>query len=45
MDADVFQEIENLDTLIGIEELWLGKNKLTEIKVKIRMVQSLWVFH
>ena len=27
------QEIENLDTLTGLEELWLGKNKITELKV------------
>ncbi len=29
----VLQEIENLNTLSGLEELWLGKNKITEIKV------------
>lgn len=28
------QEIENLETLTSIEELWLGKNKITEIKVR-----------
>ena len=27
------QEIENLDTLTGLEELWLGKNKIAELKV------------
>lgn len=27
------QEIENLDTLKSLEELWLGKNKITEMKV------------
>lgn len=32
--ADVgWQTIENLETLTGLEELWLGKNKITEIKV------------
>ena len=30
----MIQEIENLDTLLGLEELWLGKNKITEIKVR-----------
>ena len=29
----ITQEIENLDTLTGLEELWLGKNKITELKV------------
>ena len=28
-----WQEIENLDTLTGLQELWLGKNKITELKV------------
>jgi len=27
------QDIENLETLTGLEELWLGKNKIIEIKV------------
>jgi Leucine-rich repeat (LRR) protein len=27
------QDIENLDDLTALEELWLGKNKITEIKV------------
>ena len=27
------QDIENLDTLTCLEELWLGKNKITELKV------------
>lgn len=27
------QEIENLETLSGLEELWLGKNKITVMKV------------
>jgi protein phosphatase 1 regulatory subunit 7 len=27
------KEIENLDTLTSLEELWLGKNKITELKV------------
>ena len=34
------QEIESLDTLTGLEELWLGKNKITELKV--RMVSLGW---
>lgn len=28
------KEIENLDTLASLEELWLGKNKITEMKVR-----------
>lgn len=28
------QEIENLDTLTALEELWLGKNKIVEMKVR-----------
>jgi len=27
------QEIDNLDTLKSLEELWLGKNKITQLKV------------
>lgn len=27
------QDIENLETLTGLEELWLAKNKITEIQV------------
>lgn len=27
------QEVENLESLTNLEELWLGKNKITEIKV------------
>jgi len=30
---NVDQEIENLETLTGLEELWLGKNKITELNV------------
>lgn len=26
------QEIENLDSLKALEQLWLGKNKITELK-------------
>lgn len=29
----LYQEIENLDALTSLEELWLGKNKITELKV------------
>jgi hypothetical protein len=31
--TDIVQEIENLETLKSLEELWLGKNKITEMKV------------
>jgi len=27
------QDIENLETLTSLEQLWLGKNKITELKV------------
>lgn len=29
------QRIENLDTLVNLEELWLGKNKITKLEVRI----------
>lgn len=29
------QEIENLDDLVGLEELWLGKNKIIELRVRM----------
>ena len=32
-DADLMQDVENLETLTGLEELWLAKNKITEIQV------------
>ena len=28
-----FQKIENLDALVNLEELWLGKNKITALEV------------
>lgn len=31
--AELRQEIENIESLTGLEELWLGKNKITELKV------------
>lgn len=31
--VDTCQEIENLNSLKALEELWLGKNKITEIQV------------
>jgi hypothetical protein len=34
------QEIENLDTLASLEELWLGKNKITEMKVRLFLCQN-----
>lgn len=27
------QDIESLETLVKLEQLWLGKNKITELKV------------
>ncbi len=38
------QDIENLETLTSIEELWLGKNKITEIKVG-RIEPALYFIH
>lgn len=29
------QDIENLETLASLEQLWLGKNKITEMKVNM----------
>ena len=29
------KEIENLDSLTSLNELWLGKNKITELKVNL----------
>lgn len=28
------QKIENLDALVNLEELWLGKNKITVLEVR-----------
>lgn len=33
LSIDKSQEIENLNGLTSLEELWLGKNKITELKV------------
>lgn len=33
-DTGSVQEIENLETLTALEELWLGKNKIVEMKVR-----------
>lgn len=30
----IIQEIENLETLTALEELWVGKNKIVEMKVR-----------
>ena len=32
------KQIENLDTLVNLEELWLGKNKITKLEVWLRRV-------
>ena len=31
--ANILKEIENLDSLTGLEQLWLAQNKITELKV------------
>lgn len=31
----LYQHIENLDTLVNLEELWLGKNKITKLEVRL----------
>ena len=33
----VFQKIENLDALVNLEELWLGKNKITKLEACLLM--------
>lgn len=33
-DTGSVQDIENLETLTALEELWLGKNKIVEMKVR-----------
>ena len=33
-ETATWQEIENLDSLTNLRELWLGKNKITELKVR-----------
>jgi protein phosphatase 1 regulatory subunit 7 len=35
-----FQHIEGLDALVNLEELWLGKNKLT--KLEVQCIASSW---
>jgi protein phosphatase 1 regulatory subunit 7 len=30
------QTIENLEALVNLEELWLGKNKITKLEVRHR---------
>ena len=30
----VAQKIENLEALVNLEELWLGKNKIAKIEVR-----------
>jgi Leucine-rich repeat (LRR) protein len=37
----ILQDIENLDDLTALEELWLGKNKITEIKVYLDFSRAL----
>jgi len=34
------QKIENLENLLNLEELWLGKNKIT--KLEVRTLSSYW---
>lgn len=31
----ISQQIEGLDALVNLEELWLGKNKITKFEVRI----------
>ncbi len=39
-DDMLLQEIENLDTLKGLEQLWLGQNKITELKARSHPILS-----
>ncbi len=34
------QKIEGLDALVNLEELWLGKNKITQLEVRPRVELS-----
>lgn len=34
------QKVENLENLVNLEELWLGKNKIT--KLEVRIFSSCW---
>lgn len=34
MNLLISQAIENLDALVNLEELWLGKNKITKLEVR-----------
>ncbi len=33
LSPTVFQQIEGLEALVNLEELWLGKNKITKLEV------------
>ena len=33
MQKNKFKKIENLDALVNLEELWLGKNKIAKLEV------------
>jgi protein phosphatase 1 regulatory subunit 7 len=37
---NLLQKIENLENLVNLEELWLGKNKIT--KLEVRNLFSCW---
>jgi hypothetical protein len=32
-ETDETKQIENLDALVNLEELWLGKNKIAKLEV------------
>ena len=36
--SDVSQKIEGLDALVNLEELWLGKNKISKLEVSRSIV-------
>ena len=40
----VFKKIENLDALENLEELWLGKNKITILEVRSQMHGLIYSF-
>ena len=33
--TDLMKEIENLDSLNNLKQLWLGRNKISELKVSL----------
>lgn len=43
LGANKIREIEGLEELVKLEELWLGKNKITELKVSFARCGGGWL--